>query len=127
MNFKLVTLTAALCAAALCAACGSDDDGPTDPGPGQSACSGNVSVIDNEFVPRDITVSVGDTVTWCFNGSRIHTVTEGATLGNPNPLFDSDNRNSGAFGYRFTAAGTFPYHCVPHFNQNMRGSVTVVP
>ena len=54
-----------------------------------------------------------------------HTVTEGATVNPPNPLFNSGLRNSGTFGYRFTAAGSFPYHCNPHFLQGMKGTITV--
>lgn len=123
MKIQVLTAIALIATAALIGACGDDDETPTNPGP---TCSGQVSVEDNRFVPATLTVSVGDSVTWCFNGRNIHTVTEG-TLGNPTPLFDSGNKNSGSFGYRFTSAGTFPYHCIPHFAQGMTGTVTVQP
>jgi plastocyanin len=84
-------------------------------------------VQDNFFSPRDITISVGDSVTWSFDGSALHTVTEGAAKNPPAPLFDSGLMRSGTFGYRFTSAGSFPYHCDPHFAVDMKGTVTVEP
>lgn len=127
MKSHLVTLLAAVVVAALIGACGGDDS-PTDTGGGGGGgtFTGTVSVRDNFFSPANVTIAVGDSVTWSFDGSNIHTVTEGAP-GNPTPLFNSGNRNSGTFGYRFTTAGTYPYHCIPHAAQGMIGSVKVEP
>lgn len=107
----------------LLSSCGDDDS--TSPEGGDVPFNGTVRVVDNRFIPSSVTITAGDSVTWRFDGNNRHTVTEGANLGNPSPLFDSGLMSSGTFGYRFNAAGTFPYHCQPHFNQNMRGTVTV--
>jgi len=127
MKSSVVTFLAVLASAALISACGSDDDGGTGPGPTPPVFNGTVSVRDNSFSPRDITISVGDSVTWSFEGSNLHTVTEGANANPPSPLFDSPLMRSGTFGYRFTTAGAFPYHCRPHIGVGMTGSVTVAP
>jgi plastocyanin len=112
--------------AALIAACGGDDD-PADPGnPGPF--EGTVTVLDNRFSHPAVTVAVGDSVTWRWQSSNSHSVTQGTT---PDPsqdgsrLFDSGIKNSGTFGYRFTSAGTVPYFCRPHFAAGMKGTVTV--
>jgi len=113
----------ALFLALILASCSSDDPTTTgdDPGP----FNGTIRVVDNRFVPASVTITAGDSVTWRFEGSNRHTVTEGANLGNPTPLFDSGLKSSGTFGYRFTSAGTVPYHCQPHFNLDMKGTVIV--
>ncbi len=125
MNIFRVFRTLAVPALAIAlAACSDEGTTPTNSG-GTGTFNGTVRVIDNQFVPRDITISAGDSVTWSFEGSNIHTVTEGAQLGNPSPLFGSDFMDSGTFGYRFTTTGSSPYHCIPHFSLDMRGAVTV--
>lgn len=105
------------------AGCGSDDSSTTGTDTGPFA--GIVQVVDNRFVPANVTISAGDSITWRFEGSAQHTVTEGTVKGNPNALFASGLKSSGTFGYRFNSTGSFPYHCEPHFDVNMKGTVTV--
>lgn len=69
------------------------------------------------FAPVTLTVPVGTTVTWGNNDSAQHTASsDGAGW---NLIL-----NSGATGsFRFSTAGTFPYHCDLH--ASMRGTVIV--
>ncbi|MGQ0815452.1 MAG: carboxypeptidase regulatory-like domain-containing protein [Gemmatimonadota bacterium] len=89
----------------------------------QSAVSTNaVDMRDDFFQPRDITVSVGATVTWTNRGISQHTVTSDTGI------WDSGARNPGAtFTRTFSQAGTFPYHCTLHGapGAGMAGTVTV--
>jgi LPXTG-motif cell wall-anchored protein len=79
----------------------------------------NVTVKEFEFAPKELTINVGDTVTWKNEGpARPHTAT--AT----DASFDSDNLNVGQeFSFTFTKAGTFAYACKYH--DIMQGTITV--
>src|SRR3989344_2247760 len=83
-----------------------------------------VSMMDDYFSPKNITVQVGTTVTWKNNGSHIHSVTA------DNHSFDSGVIYSGAtWSYTFNEVGTFPYYCKFHGAPGgigMTGTVTVV-
>jgi plastocyanin len=85
----------------------------------RAAATGDVSVIDFEFAPKTIVVSVGDTITWKNDGAFTHTVTA------DDSSFDSGSLFSGAqFSHTFTSAGAFPYHCQIH-GTGMSGVVLV--
>jgi plastocyanin len=101
------------------------------PAPGSPAGGLGVSIIQKTFNPAEITVSMGDTVTWTVTEAiaEPHSVTSGnykdATTGTE---FDSkitlkDNGNT--FQHTFTTVGVFPYFCQVHPDV-MTGSVTVV-
>jgi plastocyanin len=105
--------------------CGGDDPAaPPDDGP----FTGTIKVLDDRFSPANVTIAVGDSVTWRWEGNHAHTVTQGTTPNaseDPTRLFDSPSKTSGTFGYRFTAAGTVPYFCRPHFAVGMKGTIVV--
>ncbi len=44
-------------------------------GTSAAAANATVNVVDNQFVPPRVTVSVGDSVTWTFSGQGSHSVT----------------------------------------------------
>jgi plastocyanin len=108
----LFSLLAVSLAAFACGGGGSDS--PTSPPPPSGGVV--VEIRDFEFVPKSITVSPGDTVTWRLTGS--------ANIGH------NVNASGGAFasGAVFTSAGaqfshtftdadlgkTFPYYCTTH-------------
>jgi plastocyanin len=117
---------AAVLACTLALSCG--DDSGTGINDDDSAFTGTIRVVDNRFSPADVTIAVGDSVTWRWEGSLAHSVTQGTT---PDPsedgsrLFDSGTRTTGSFGYRFTTPGEVPYFCRPHFAAGMKGVVRV--
>ena len=84
-----------------------------------------VNQIGTTFVPNDITISVGDTVTWVWN-SLPHTVTNGTGAADPQAgtLFDAALSGSN-FSYTFTSAGDVDYFCRPHEFLGMKGIVRV--
>lgn len=84
-----------------------------------------VQVVNNEFVPEDITVQEGDTVLWVNNGTIAHTTTSGTNC-DADGTWDSGNMDPGEeFMYVFSEDGSFPYFCIPHCAVGMTGSVTV--
>jgi plastocyanin len=104
---------------------GSDSSGSSSSDSGAStsspAATNSVEIKDFAFSPANITVKVGDTVTWTNKDSAAHTVT--ADSGS------SDGPNSGnlaqgdTYSFKFTKAATYIYHCAIH--PSMQGSVTV--
>jgi len=77
------------------------------------------------FLPSDVTVSVGDTVTWTNDSSVIHTVTSGNPDDGPDGVFDSSIVMSGdTFTHTFTETGQYEYFCSIH--PWMTGTVVVV-
>ena len=99
-----------------------------------------VTTIGLKFMPNDLTVKVGTTVTW-QNGETIgHTVTSGAwgevneSTGlrgtqAPDGRFDHalapKGQDGDTFSYTFTEAGEYLYYCQPHLTMN--AMVTVEP
>ena len=71
-----------------------------------------------KFVPSDITVSIGDTVTWINEDSAPHTATAN------NDEFDSDRLEDGDhFSFTFDKQGDFSYFCNIH--RGMKGNIKV--
>ena len=65
------------------------------------------------FSPANVSIQVGDTVQWNWADNG-HSPTSG-TPGNPDGLWDSGIRNTGAtFSQTFNTVGSFPYFCSPH-------------
>ncbi|WP_039795712.1 cupredoxin domain-containing protein [Nocardia araoensis] len=130
---RVVTGVALACALLL-SGCGGDESGPAatttrkPAGPTSTAqqtgdrepAAATVVVHDMKFSPAEVTVEVGDTVTWKFDDKVPHTV-QGIgdkAMGINSPIFDK-----GSWSYTFTTPGTYRYLCSLH--PDMRGSVTV--
>src|SRR5262249_28123566 len=82
----------------------------------------NVTLKDNLFDPKTITVQVGDTVMWMDQGQNEHTVTA------DDGSFGSGELKVGektSFSATFPKGGTFPYHCKYHAALGMVGRVVV--
>jgi nitrite reductase (NO-forming) len=78
------------------------------------------------FVPTEISVPAGSTVTWTNDDSTIHTVVEGGPQGGAagDPAFDSSIiAPAGTWENTFDTAGEFDYYCSLH--PFMTGKVTV--
>lgn len=74
------------------------------------AATKTVTIKDNLFSPRSITVSSGSTVKWVWKGMALHnvTVTSGPTK------FHSPTQMKGTFSKRLTKAGTYKIICTIH-------------
>lgn len=91
-----------------------------------------VSIVDRAFEPAQVTIAVGDTVTWTVTKAigEPHSVRSGK-LTDPDVgmLFDSGieglQDNGQAFEHAFAEAGTFDYYCQVH-PVDMTGQVIVV-
>ncbi|MFP3942135.1 MAG: plastocyanin/azurin family copper-binding protein, partial [Thermoanaerobaculia bacterium] len=98
-----------------------DDPNPGG-GDGGGDCSGDTVVQvrdDLTFSPRNIEIEVGDTVTWCHEGSMLHNVAEdngGFRCANGCDEFggDGDVAAGWSFELQFNEAGTVNYHCESH-------------
>lgn len=78
------------------------------------------------FVPGNLEVEAGTTVTWTNKSAEIHTVTSGEA-GEHDNLFDSgDMTGNATFQYTFDDTGVFDYFCRPHVSMGMTGTITVV-
>jgi len=88
-----------------------------------------VQMANTRFVPANLTISVGDTVTWTNRDFTFHDTVSG-TNGLPSgvwasPLFG----RGGRFSFTFTNVppGGYGYYCTPHVFVGMVGSITVLP
>jgi amicyanin len=79
-----------------------------------------VGMDHNTFIPSEITVAPGTTVTWVNNEAMPHTVVD------QNKGFRSKIiAKEATFSFTFTTAGDFDYMCSIH--PNMKGKVIVKP
>jgi amicyanin len=79
-----------------------------------------VGIDHNTFIPSEITVAPGTTVTWVNNEAMPHTVVD------QNKEFRSKIiAKQATFSFTFTTAGDYDYLCSIH--PNMKGKVIVKP
>ncbi len=77
------------------------------------------------FLPGEVTIGVGESVTWHNDSFAAHTVTSGNPEDGPDGLFDSSLLLGGnTFSHTFTEAGEYEYFCSIH--PWMTGTVIVV-
>ena len=88
-----------------------------------------VEVLDFEFVPKELTVTAGDTVEFFWTGTIPHTTTSDATTG-------VDSWDSGLLGQGddfeliINEPGRHNYYCIPHGGPGgigMSGAITALP
>ncbi|HKT60965.1 MAG TPA: plastocyanin/azurin family copper-binding protein [Gemmatimonadales bacterium] len=80
----------------------------------------------NRFVPTNLTVVVGTTVTWEWVDNLFaHNVVpdDASTPAQSGGLVSGPH----TYEYTFNAIGTFQYHCQAHGSAGMVGTVTVIP
>ena len=94
--------------------------------PEETAMSADVSIpegsstpgceADNAcYIPAEVTVGVGATVTWTNDDTAAHTVTSGTPTDGPDGVFDSSIVMSGnTFEFTFEEAGDYDYFCIVH-------------
>jgi plastocyanin len=101
-------------------------------GSGGPAASGanEIQIIQKTFQPANLTIHVGDTVTWTVTQAIAdpHSVTSGNYKDQSTwTTFDSGiklKNNGDSFKFTFTTAGTYPYFCQVH-PDTMSGVITV--
>jgi plastocyanin len=109
---KLIVWLSVVAALALAASGCSSDEAD---GLAANADGSTIAVRDYVFEPGALTVSIGETVTWVWEGQAAHNVIgEG---------FGSDDQSSGTFRYTFEQPGTYAYTCTIH--PGMEGEVIV--
>lgn len=102
-----------------------------------SASNNTILILNYAYIPAQLTVPAGATVTWVNQDSVGHTVTEGDPNSPKQPnvrVFDSSGEiitgkvalmGAGeSWSYTFTTPGTYEYYCIVH--PYMIGHITVV-
>ena len=138
MKKLLVLLTACIALTLTFAACGDDNDDSGDSSgagattteqtdttaaekPAGGGETASVDMKDIQFMPKDITVKAGTTITWTNSDSVAHTVTK---EGGPGGDFDSGNVEPGeTFELTADVPGKVDYVCTIHPGQ--AGTFTV--
>ena len=134
MNRLIALICACLALSIVAVGCGDDDEdsggnaateqstATTDEtGAGAPRAEVAVDMKDTEYVPPDVTVARGETITWTNSDPYAHTVTKES---GPGIQFDSGDITEGeTFAQKFDAPGTIDYVCTIHPNQT--GTVTV--
>jgi plastocyanin len=100
--------------------------------PQGGAARRNVTITGKQFDPRELTVAVGDEVTWVNkDDGQAHSVTadDGSFDSSPdcstaNPAACMDERAQ--FRHVFSAEGRFPYYSRPHGGPGGQGTSGVV-
>jgi plastocyanin len=101
---------------------GSGNNGGNNSGPGSGDCpAGAVCMLSSSYSPKNLTVSVGATVSFINDSGIGHTVNFDGTRA-PG-VDDIALHTSGRNDRKFTQAGTFNFHCTQHVG--MTGSIKV--
>ncbi len=120
MTKRIMMFIGIVAGALVLAACSSSSgESVTTTTSGSSGGGVEVSIENFAFGPDDLTVSVGDTITWTNDENGIpHTTTADEGLWDSATLRPDDT-----FAFTFTEAGTFTYFCSIH--PAMRAMITV--
>lgn len=96
---------------------------------GTSTSMTTVEMTDgHQFKPREITVDVGETVSWKNTSKDVHTVSVDTELPpGVQPFHSGDVAPGASWSHTFSAAGTYSYVCRHHKDHGMTGTVTVRP
>lgn len=95
-------------------------------GGAQSSATKNVSVRDNSFSPKRITISSGDRVKWTWRNTETdHNVRFRRVPRGVSRKPGSTTKAGGTFVRKFRKRGTYRYVCTIHEALGMTGSVKV--
>jgi plastocyanin len=101
-------------------------------GPAGASGGRNVSIQQHQFNPRELTVNVGDEVTWTNrDGDQVHSVTADDGSFDSNPDCSAGNpkacmSNHDTFRHTFGAEGRFPYFSKPWGGPGGQGTSGVI-
>jgi plastocyanin len=107
-----------------CGGDGKDDKASTTSAPAQEAVPAvvKVSIGDNFYKPKDITIKRGQSISWRNHGAVAHTVTSD---GDSTVKFDSGTvQPGGVYALKPGTVGKITYHCTIH-GKVQSGTVTV--
>lgn len=128
MITRRLILTLVTTGAIAISACGADDGGsgagssPSTAPAGESAATGDgvrISMKGIAFVPKSVTVKVGQKITWVNDEGVEHNVVADSGAEFKSELFGQD----GTFEYTPDKAGTIKYECTIH--PGMDGTIVV--
>lgn len=122
-TFLLVSGTAATVALAGCTGDGGDD-GNGGNGDDNTIMAGTSS-DEFAFVPDELTVEAGTEVTWEWGTDSHNIVVDSQPDGADWPGHEGIENTGYTYSYTFDVPGTYEYHCQPHVNQGMEGTVIV--
>ena len=125
VNMRRILLALGAVVALAAAGCGGGDDNSSSSSastPAASSSSGGdvaIKMANIAFDPKDVTVKVGQKITWTNDDSTDHNVTADSGAD-----FKSDNfGKGGTFSFTPTKAGTIKYVCTTH--PGMTATLTV--
>jgi plastocyanin len=106
-------------------ACGNLASGEAKVDDGIMSSSGVLASAIAQFSRENLTISVGDTVSWTNQDNAPHTVSAGVSpnVDSPPQFRSATMARNGTFTHTFTTAGTFAYFCEIH--PSMIAQVTV--
>ena len=96
---------------------------PSGQPPPSGAAKAAVAVQGFQFRPTPLEVKSGTHVTWTNGDDITHTVTSGTPESREGRFASPLPGKGTTFGFTFTEAGTYPYHCERH--PTMRGEIRV--
>ena len=90
-----------------------------------NAATYTIKASNYEFDPANITVSVGDTIVWQWDGGK-HTTTS-SKIPDGASTWDAEIKSSNkTYTYVVTVPGEYDYVCTPHVEMGMIGTITVL-
>ena len=135
MGSRRLAGTGAALVALLITGCGGDDNNDTKssaPAPAATPTATQqetvpavvkVSIGDNFYKPKAVTIRRGQSISWRNEGAVAHTVTSDS---DSTVKFDSGTVDPrGAYALKPTTAGKLTYYCTIHGKAVMSGTVTV--
>ena len=84
-----------------------------------------VNTVLNSFSPSNLTIAVGDTVTWVNTGGTHNVNGNQSTFANNPSSFGNSLGSGWIYSYVFSIPGTYDYQCDPHAGMGMVGSILV--
>lgn len=115
--FALALATGVVGAAYVAPAMGGDD--------ATSARTKSVSVDDDFFRPKRVTIASGDRVRWTWRGAGDHNVRFRKVPSGASRRPGSETDDKGTFSRKFRKRGRYSYVCTIHEDLGMTGSVKV--
>lgn len=120
MQFRPVGLVALFVIATALAGCTAQNGGTTTTPDGGN----DVTMKNLQFDPKEITISVGEAITWTNEDALPHDVTPKGNTTSWSPGGKGGMTKDETFTRTFDTAGVFEYYCQEH-GTSMSGKVTV--